>query len=265
MNVNWGRVWTVIEKEWAEMRRNKMIVWSMILIPLLLVAMIVGTDYMIVRIDQKGGDTDADEMPVPDQLKHLPPVEALLVQMNEQYMFYLFMIPMMMPVYIAAFSIIGEKQTKTLEPLLATPVTTWELLAGKSITATAPAVIASWISYAITLVCLGLIVPPTVFVYAARAVWVLSMLLLSPLLALLSVLSGVIVSSRVNDPRTAQQVTALFVLPVVGLSMVVLAGWIFISVQMVLYAAMVTLIIDLLVLYFAVKMFQRETILTRWK
>lgn len=265
MSVNWMRVWTVIEKEWAEMRRNKMIVWSMILVPLLLVVMIIGTDYAIVRVEAKGGDTDADEMPVPDQLKHLPPVEALLVQMNEQYMFYLFMIPMMLPVYIAAFSIIGEKQTKTLEPLLATPVTTWELLAGKSITATAPTVVVAWISYALTLLGIWLVVPPNVFVYAARAVWILSMLLLSPLLALLSVLSGVIVSSRVNDPRTAQQVTALFILPIIGLSMVVLAGWVFISVQMVLYAAMVTLIIDLLVLYFAVKVFQRETILTRWK
>ncbi|MBN1937728.1 MAG: ABC transporter permease subunit [Anaerolineae bacterium] len=265
MNVNWTRVWTVIEKEWVEIIRNKMIIWSMILIPLLLVAMIVGTDYLIVRIEEKGGDTDADELPVPDQLKHLPPVEALLVQMNEQYMFYLFMIPMMMPVYIAAFSIIGEKQTKTLEPLLATPVSTWELLAGKSITATAPTVVVAWISYALTLLGIWLIVPPTVFVYAARAVWILSMLLLSPLLALLSVLSGVIVSSRVNDPRTAQQVTALFVVPVLGISLVVLAGWIFVDVQMVLYAAAVTAIIDLLVLYFAVKIFQRETILTRWK
>jgi ABC-2 type transport system permease protein len=91
------------------------------------------------------------------------------------------------------------------------------------------------------------------------------MLLLGPLLAFLSVLTGVIVSSRINDPRTAQQITGIYVLPIVGLSMVVLMGRVFVSVQMVLLAALVTLVLDLAALYVAVKLFRRETILTRWK
>jgi ABC-2 type transport system permease protein len=88
-------------------------------------------------------------------------------------------------------------------------------------------------------------------------------LLLSPLLALLSVLSGVLVSSRMNDPRAAQQVTGIFVVPITALSLVVLAGKVFLSVWMVVLAATVAL--DGLVLYFAARLFQRETILTRWK
>jgi ABC-2 type transport system permease protein len=79
------------------------------------------------------------------------------------------------------------------------------------------------------------------------------------------VLLGVIVSSRINDPRAAQQITGIFVVPIVALSLVVLMGKVFVRVPMVLLAAMVTLVLDLLVLYFAVKVFQRETILTRWK
>jgi ABC-2 type transport system permease protein len=109
------------------------------------------------------------------------------------------------------------------------------------------------------------IAPPTVYQYAARPVWIVAMLLLGPLLAFLSVLTGVIVSSRINDPRAAQQITGIFVLPIVGLSLIVLMGKVFVSVPMVLLAALVTLVVDLGVLYFAVKVFQRETILTRWK
>ena len=90
-------------------------------------------------------------------------------------------------------------------------------------------------------------------------------MLLSPLLALLSVLSGVLVSSRMNDPRAAQQVTGIFVVPIIALSLVVLAGKVFLSVWMVVLAATVALALDGLVLYFAVQLFQRETILTRWK
>jgi ABC-2 type transport system permease protein len=261
----WHRVRAVMGKEWAEIRRNRAILWMMGLLPLLLVAMVLGTDYFIVWADAKGQDTDADEIPVPDQLKYLPPVEALLVQMNEQYMFYLFLIPMTLPVYIAAFSIVGEKQTRTLEPLLATPVTTEELLAAKAIAATVPAVLVTWLSFAVLLLGLKLIAPPAVFFYGSRPVWILAMLIFSPLLALLSVLCGIIASSRINDPRTAQQVTGIFVVPIIALSLVVLAGKSFVDVQMLLYAAGVALLVDIAALYLAVKVFQRETILTRWK
>jgi ABC-2 type transport system permease protein len=259
------RTRTVIRKEWAETRRNKMILWTTALLPVVLVAMVLATDFFMQRIDAAGQDTDADELPIPEQLQHLPPFEALLVQMNEQYMFYLFMIPTMLPVYIAAYTIIGEKQTNTLEPLLATPVSTWELLIAKTVAAMSPAVAVTWISFAVLLLGLKWIAPPTVFQYAARPVWILAMLLLGPLLAFLSVLTGVIVSSRINDPRTAQQITGIYILPIIGLSMVVLMGRVFISVQMVLLAALVTLALDLVALYVAVKLFQRETILTRWK
>jgi ABC-2 type transport system permease protein len=261
----WARVRAVIEKEWAEVTKNKMILWSMALLPVLLVAMVLVTDYFMLRVPADEQEDEIDELPIPGQLAHLPPFDAFIIQMNEQFMFYLFLIPMMLPVYIAAYSIIGEKQTKTLEPLLATPVSTWELLVGKSITATAPAVVLTWLSYAIMLVGLWLIASPVVFAYSARPVWMLAMLLFSPLLAFLSVLCGVIVSSRINDPRTAQQITGVLVVPIMGVSMAVLAGWVFVSLQVVLYATMVTVIADLVVLYFAVRLFQRETILTRWK
>jgi ABC-2 type transport system permease protein len=259
------RIRAVLEKEWAESIRNKMIVWSMILIPLLLVLMIVGTDYFMVRFESQGQDVGAGEMPIPPQLQHLPTFEAFIIQMNEQYMFYLFIIPMMLPVYIAAYSIIGEKQTKTLEPLLATPISTWELLVAKTLAAVIPAVVITWASFALMLFGVWLVASPTVFAYAARPVWILAMLLLGPLLACLSVLSGVIISSRVNDPRTAQQITGIFILPIVGVSLVVLAGKAFVSVPIMLLSAVVALLVDLVVLYFAVRLFRRETILTRWK
>jgi ABC-2 type transport system permease protein len=263
--IQWRRIWTVVSKEWAETRRNKMIIWTTALLPVLLVAMILGTDYFMLRLDAAGQDTDSDELPIPEQLQHLPRMEAFLIQMNEQYMFYLFMIPMMLPVYIAAYTIIGEKQSNTLEPLLATPVSTWELLAAKAIAATVPAIVVVWISFGVLLVGLALVAPPTVAQYGARPVWIVAMGLLSPLLAFLSVLVGVIVSSRINDPRTAQQITGIFVLPIIAMSLIVLAGWVFVSVPLVLLTSLGTLILDLVALYFAVKLFDRETILTRWK
>jgi ABC-2 type transport system permease protein len=107
--------------------------------------------------------------------------------------------------------------------------------------------------------------PEPVFLAMIRPVWLVGMGLLSPLLALLSVFSGVIVSSRMNDPRAAQQVTGIFVVPIIILSLVVMAGKIFLSVWMVMLAATVVLALDCVALYLAIRLFQRETILTRWK
>lgn len=49
------------------------------------------------------------------------------------------------------------------------------------------------------------------------------------------------------------------------MSLVVLAGWVFVSVPLVLLTSLGTLVLDLVALYIAVKLFDRETILTRWK
>jgi len=172
---------------------------------------------------------------------------------------------MALPVYIAAYSIIGEKQTRSLEPLLATPISTAELLVAKTIAAVTPAVILAWLSFALTAAGMYFIASRVVFAQLVRPVWTLGMLLLSPLFALLSTTSGVIASSRMNDPRAAQQVTVVFILPVIGASLAVLAGKIFLNVQVLLWATAAVALVNLGVLWVAVKLFQRETILTRWK
>ena len=266
--MNGAKILAIVEKEVADARKNKMIVISMALLPILLVAMVLGTAYFMLYIEGEMGEAKMDEDDlsiIPAELQDMDPMHAFLILMNDQYLFYFLLIPMMMPVYIAAYSIVGEKETKSLEPLLATPISVWELLVGKSIAAVVPSVVLTWLSFIVLVIGGYFIMPELVFLALIRPVWIVGMALLSPLLALLSVFSGVIVSSRMNDPRAAQQVTGIFVIPIIALSIVVLAGKIFLSVPMVFVAAAVTLALDCLVLYFAIKLFQRETILTRWK
>jgi ABC-2 type transport system permease protein len=261
--VNGAKIHAIVEKEIADARKNKMIVISMALVPILLVALTLGTAFWMLNVD---GEMDQNDMSIiPPELRDMDPKYAFLTLMNDQYLFYFLIIPMMMPVYIAAYSIVGEKETKSLEPLLATPVSVWELLVGKSVAAVVPAVILTWLSFLVLVIGGYVIMPEPVFQSLIRPVWIVGMVLLSPLLALLSVFSGIVVSSRLNDPRAAQQVTGIFVVPIVALSIAVLAGKIFLSVAVVLLAAAVTLALDCVVFYFAVKLFQRETILTRWK
>jgi len=265
--MNKAKVGAIVEKEIADARKNKMILLSMALIPTLLVAMVLGTAFFMLNMET--GDEfslDEDELNmIPPELRSLDPLHAFLILLNDQFMFYFLLIPLMLPVYIAAYSIIGEKETKSLEPLLATPISTWELLVGKSLAAVLPPVVLTWLSFLVLIMGSLLIMPRPVFLAMIRPVWLVGMGLLSPLLAMLSVLSGVLVSSRMNDPRAAQQVTGIFVVPIIALSLVVLAGKVFLDVWMVVLSAAIVLVLDGLVLYFAVRLFQRETILTRWK
>jgi ABC-2 type transport system permease protein len=261
--MNKTKVRAIVTKELIDARKNKMIVISMALIPILLVALVLGTAIVMLNVDEPLG---ADEVAmIPAGLRDMDPQHAFLVIMNDQYLFYFLLIPMVLPVYIAAYSIIGEKETKSLEPLLATPISVSELLLAKSLAATVPPVILTWLCFLFLAVCGYVIMPHEVWSALVRPVWLIGMALFSPLLALLSVLSGVIVSSRLNDPRAAQQVTGIFVVPVIGMSIGVMMGRVLLSVPMVLVASLAVLVLDGLVLYFAVKLFQRETILTRWK
>lgn len=263
MKINWYRVWVIIEKEWTELQKNKMILAMVALMPIILALTLVGVDYLMIHIDE--AEVNTDESLIPQHLQHLDPIEAQVIQINEQLMLIFLLVPMTLPSFVAAHAIIGEKQAGTLEPVLATPIATWELLAGKGIAAASPAVMLTWISYAAAMVGLKLIASPTVFAYTANPVWILAIGLLSPLLALLSTLCGIVISSRTNDPRTAQQATAVFVMPFIVGSVALFVGWILVNVLVVLLAVLVALLVNLTVIYFAVKLFQRETILTRWK
>ncbi len=265
MTLRGRRICAVIEKEWAETARNRGIVWMMALIPAILVIVVLGTNYGILRAGASGQDLSGMDISIPKLLAHLPQAQAITITMNEQFFFYLLLIPITLPVYIAAYTIIGEKETRTLEPLLAAPVSTGELLFAKGFAAAAPAVVINWIAFVVVIVGIAVISPSAVLRFALRDAWVFGMLLFSPLLALLSVLMGVLVSSRVNDPRTAQQITSLFVMPLILMSMLVLMGKVFLTLEIVLLAAMITLVADALILLLAVRVFQRETILTRWK
>jgi ABC-2 type transport system permease protein len=73
------------------------------------------------------------------------------------------------------------------------------------------------------------------------------------------------ISSRVNDPRVAEQISGVFVLPVVFLFIGQTTGLILINEQFILWMALALLVLDGILFYFAVQVFQRETILSRWK
>ncbi len=176
------------------------------------------------------------------------------------------LLPLAIPAAIASYSIVGEKTTRSLEPLLATPITTWELLAGKSLAAVIPAVLMTDIAFGIYALGAFILIPNRpVFLAMMDARWLLAIFLVGPLMAIMAVNFSVMISSRVNDPRVAEQLSMVVIIPVLGFFFGQVAGLFVINRQIIYASALVLTVLDAGLVYLAVRLFQRETILTRWK
>ena len=174
-------------------------------------------------------------------------------------------VPATLPTIIATYSIVGEKNNRSLEPLLATPTTDGELLAGKIFSAFIPSMGSTLLAFTLGVVLLDVVLIPKVgYPLLPNLTWILSILLLAPTACLMSVLACVLVSSKVSDVRAAQQLGGFIVMPVVVLMLGVLSGFIFLSPLMIFIFAGLYGCIDLGLVLFCKSNFQRETILTKW-
>lgn len=262
-------IWTIIDKEWAEVFQNRMVLFTMIFIPLIFVIL------PLVMLFFTGQGMDAnmtgDLADVPGEFQSVcgPEMNAgdcMQVYLINMFLLLFMMMPVIIPVTIAAYSVVGEKATHSLEPLLATPISTFELLAGKSLAAAIPAIIVGWVSFGIFLMCLPLVgVSSPVFRYIIGPTWLLGVLVAGPLMAIAAVNFALFVSSRVNDPRVAEQISVLLVVPILAATFAQLAGVIVIDIFVMLSFIGALALFDIGMIYLGVTIFQRENILTRWK
>ncbi len=267
--MNLSRLGAVVGKELLEIRKNRLILFTVFFPPLLLAFLPLAL-FGVMGKDMSGSNTSAEQIAryysLSPEFASLSPTELLQMIIFQQFLVMYLALPLIIPMTIAAFSIIGEKESRSLEPLLATPLKTGELLLGKCIAAVVPAMLATWLAYAIFIAgARSTAASDQVFMSLIKPMWFVAMLILAPLLCLLSVSVGVLISSRVNDTRVAQQIGGMLVIPAVGLGLAQTAGFILLNAfTFVVGSAMVGLI-DAGVLALATRIFQRETILTRWK
>ena len=169
-----------------------------------------------------------------------------------------------LPNTIAAYSIVGEKVSKSLEPLLSTPATDAEILVGKGLAAFLPALAATWAGSVLFQVLVDAeTVGPFGYLFFPNWTMAVELLVLLPLVALLATEASVVISSHVTDVRSAQQYASLLFLPLI---VVYVASEIYgLDPQTLLYMAGVAAVIALGLYYASVGTFHREEILTKWK
>ena len=210
-------VWAVFVKECRDLLSNRLLIGAVAFPALIFAAIPTG----LVAILEVSGLDPTQLNQISEYLALFPnvdPVTAAQAFIVQSFMAYFLLIPAMVPMAIATQSVIGEKVARSLEPQLATPLEVPELLAGKTLAAALPAVVATWLVYVAYGLVNAAIADPELAGFVFSDVWIVAMLTLVPLICLFSVLLGIVVSSRVNDPRTAQQIGGFVVIPIIAVA-----------------------------------------------
>lgn len=265
--MNTSRIQTIVDKEWSEIFKNRIVLFTVTFMPLMLTLLPLAILYFT---RPASGQLTGDSADIPPQFMQLcqgiNPVDCMQYFLLNQFLLMFMMMPLIIPTAIAAYSIVGEKTTRSLEPLLATPITTIELLVGKALSAVIPAILVTWGAFFLFILLMPLVgASPAVVRLVVAPTWLLAILLIGPLMAIASVNLAVIVSSRVNDPRVAEQISGILVVPVLALLFGQIAGLIVINPGIMFITAIMMIIIDSGLIYIGTQLFEREAILTRWK
>jgi ABC-2 type transport system permease protein len=243
--VRFSQAWIVARHDMRIIGRKRGILAGLIGLP---VGVGVGFPALVALLLSRGG---------PDPASWLPTY-------IEAFSFWFIIGAASLPNTIAAYSIVGEKVSKSLEPLLSTPTTDGEILVGKGLAAFIPTMLAIAAGAVIFQVFIDLeTVGPFGYLFFPNWTMAVEMVVLAPLAALLAIEASVIVSSHVTDIRSAQQYAGVIFLPLI---IVYVASEIYGLDTTTLFYMAGAFGLVVLVLYFAsIRTFHREEILTRWK
>jgi ABC-type Na+ efflux pump permease subunit len=186
---------------------------------------------------------------------------ARVLLMRSSAAFYVLMPSIMLPI-TASFAVVGERQRRTLEPLLATPISDREFCLGKLVAVILPAILTTWAAATIGAVLAALLVHADHGVWMwPDLIWLLGVLLLTPLLAVLVALCCLWVSIRAKDPQSATQVSALVMMPLLLLVLTLVGPLMLMSAPAIGLAALVLCAADVLLLLKVLRVFGRSGLL----
>jgi ABC-2 type transport system permease protein len=181
---------------------------------------------------------------------------------HEHELLYLLAIPALVPATLAAYSVVGERQQGTLEPVLGTPIRREEFLLGKAVASFVPSVAISYAVFAMFLAFVEIFAQPGVASGLLRGSDLLAQLVFTPLLAGWSIWVGIAISTRASEIRVAQQLGILANLPSVAVTTLIALNAIHPSLAVAVGGAAVLLVLNGLGWRFTSAIFDRERLIT---
>lgn len=268
------KVVLVFKKDWIEVRRNWQVTLPIIIVPLMISVLL---PVLLTTISHITGSSGASLSDFENLIRNMPThvQERVKIMSEKQAMVYIMalyffapfflIIPLMASSVIASDSFAGEKERKTIEALLATPISDGELFLGKILVSFIPSMtvtIISFVIYSITFDILsynmfnGELLLPNID-------WLLLIFCLAPAIALASIGLTVMISAKVKGFREAQQISAILLVPILALVFGQLSGAIFFGAQIIVLLTIIFGVIDLIIFKIGVRLFKREEVLLK--
>ena len=244
--LNFKNVWTITTKDIGLFIKKKSILITALILPF---AISIGLPSLIgYLINDKGR-----------------PVQ-LLLPVIDAFGFFFVILSALIPTFIASYSFVGEKTEKSLEPLLATPTSDYEILLGKSLAAFLPVISMIFIGATIFMTLMDFVTGDALgYLYFPNENMGLIILLSSPLTCIASIELSIIISSRINDVRSAQQLAVVAMIPFFLIYVLTEVSVITLDTDTLLMIAGIIALIDVGLFLLSRAVFQREEILTKWK
>ena len=239
MSISWTRVRAIFRKELRDYRRNRMVIGTMAAVPVLFTVLPM---IQLIAAQVTGSTAHLD----------------LRIGLS---LLYLLVIPVVMPSVVSAYSVVGEREQGTLEPMLTTPIRREELLIGKALAAFVPTVVVAYTVFGVFLAAAGLFADPAIVSAIYSGSHVLVQLLFTPLLAGWAIWVGIAVSARSTDVRAAQQLSVLGGVPPLAVLALISLNVITASATLAIVLATVLLAVDLLAWRVVAAMFDSERLL----
>jgi ABC-2 type transport system permease protein len=262
------RIRTLLRKELIETSRHKASLLPIVLVGLYCLLLAFTLTVVIPRVTGEKLSEDPDYVKLSlmaGAYPELSPDARVQTYFFQQFLLVFLIIPVSVAMSTAAHAVVGEKEARTLEPLLATPLTTAELLVAKVAGALLPAAVVTLPGLLLFLGSIAVFAESGVL--SSMVTWrsAAAVGLLGPGLSLIALQLTVLFSSRVQDEDTARQLAILGLLPFGGLLVAQFTGRFWMSAAGLAFSGLALIGVWLLLLALSVAAFDRDRILTRWR
>jgi len=240
MSFSWARVGAILQKELRDYRRNRFVIYTMAFLPLIFVIaptidlLTIKASFSSAKLDTRIGLS----------------------------LLYMLVIPAIVPAALAAYSVVGEREQGTLEPVLITPIRREEFLIGKALAVLVPTLATAYLIFGTFLGIAAVFAQPGVASAVFERSHLLVQLLFTPLLAGWSIWAGIAISARSVDVRAAQQLGTLASLPPLAIVALMSLNVITPTLGLALGLAATLLVVDVLGWRAVAAMFDRERLVT---
>jgi len=243
MSMSATRVGAVIRKELAEFRRNRFILYTAGVLPIIF---LVSPTATILAIKATA-------------------LSTVLQKRVDTALFLPMLIPVFVPALLSAYSVVGEREQETLEPVLTTPVSRVEFLLGKAAAIFVPGIGISYLMFGVFVAITQFAARPAVAAAVLHAPQLPAELVFIPLLAGWAIWVGLAISARATDTRVAQQLSTLGSLPPAALAALMSFQVITPTFGVVAALAGGLLAFDGLACFAVARLFDRERLITGTK